>query len=421
MFRPVSDEADKLATELESLRIDRDSPRTKPGCAERSRNRFPVFALLIGVAIVATGLVFFYARSQKSHFFSTEVELVSATLLSPAAPDVLLVSTGYVAARQKATVAPKMTGRIARLLVAEGDRVAPSQVLAELEASSVQAESTELSANIAAGHAKVESAKTEVADAEIKLGREKALASRGAGTQASLDDADAHLVSARARLNSAQADVRSIEAHRSATAVALENTKVRAPIGGTILRKFAEVGEVVPVASPTGIFSLASLDDMEVQADVSESQIGKIFSATPAEIVLDAYPSKRFRGEVHEIRQMVDRAKAAVMVKVRFVDKTVGVLPDMAAKVSFLSRPLDEKSLQAPSKLVAPADAVVERGGRKCVLTLDGERVHELPVTLGDTLGSSIELRSGVAAGTRVIAHPPAELGEGSVAKEKKN
>jgi RND family efflux transporter MFP subunit len=223
-------------------------------------------------------------------------------------------------------------------------------------------------------------------------------------------------------LQSAEADVRAVEARQSAVSVALENTKVRAPFGGTVLRKLVEVGEVIPPFTLTGIVTLASLDDLEVQADVAEAQFHKVKVGTPAEIILDAFPDKRYRGKVSDLRPMVDRSKASVTVKVRFTDKADGVLPDMAAKVSFLTKALDDASLKAAPKLVAPADAVVERDGKRVVFTVEDERAHAVPVTVKGPFGDNngLELSDGPTTGTRVIRRPDDKIREGVTVKEKK-
>ncbi|MGZ3425311.1 MAG: efflux RND transporter periplasmic adaptor subunit, partial [Polyangia bacterium] len=263
-------------------------------------------------------------------------------------------------------------------------------------------------------------ARTDVTDAQTRWKRESDLMQRGAGTQAALDDAKARLDTAQSTLVSAQADVRAVEARQSAVAVQLENTKVRAPFAGTILRKLSEVGEVLPPAG-TGIVTLASLDDLEVQADVAEAQFHKVKVGTPAEIILDAFPDKRFRGQVSELRQLVDRSKAAVTVKVKFTDSSAGVLPDMAAKVSFLTKALDDASLKAAPKLIVPADAVVDASGRKVVFTIDDGHAKALPVTVQGPFGDgTVELAAGPMTGTRVIRRPGDRIRDGVSVKEKK-
>ncbi len=413
-----------MADELASLRIQRDDAPARARTGDRPQTtgkRSGGIGWLVGLIVLGVlGTAgYFVFREGQGRMFSQDVELGSVTLMSPAQNDVTLVATGYVYTRKKAAVAPKTTGRLARLFVDEGSVVKEGQLIGELESADAQAQLAQVRADIAAARAKVERARADVEDARIKFDREDALLKKGAGTQGAFDDAKARVSTARAQLAAAEADVRAVEARQQAAAVLLENTRVKAPFAGTVVRKLAEVGELIP-PSGVGIVTLADLGNLEVQADVSESQFGKVKVGTSTEILLDAFPDKRFRGEVSEIRQTVDRAKASVTVKVKFSDPTSGVLPDMAAKVSFLSKPLDAEALKAAPKLAVPADAVVRRSGRAMLLTIDDDHVHEVVVTLGGAMGSLVELTDGPSPGTHVIRHPDDRLKEGSSVKEKK-
>jgi len=420
---------ERLADELASLRIDRTQRRTDPRFdGPRTPSRGGAGRLVgILVAVVALLVVGGFVWTQgKARVFAEEVELGQVTLVSPQQSDVLLVSTGYVFARRRATIAPKVQGRLAKLFVDEGALVKKDQLIGELESADALAQLAQVRADIASARARVERAEADRKDAEARAAREDDLMKRGAGTQAAVDDARNRLLATHAQESAAQAEARAAEVRQQAAQVVLENTKVRAPFDGTITRKLAEVGEVMAFsASGTpGILSIASLDDLEVQADVAETQFSKVKVGTPGEIILDAFPDRRFRGEVSEIRQMVDRAKAAVTVKVRFLDATPGVLPDMAAKVSFLTHKLDDKELAAKPKLVAPADAVVDRDGQKVLFTVADGRAQRVAVDVAGPVGASdsglVELRAGPTTGTNVIRHPSASLAAGLPVKEKK-
>jgi RND family efflux transporter MFP subunit len=375
----------------------------------------PIVVALLGVA------GFFLYREGSGRFFAEEVELTAVTLMSPAQSDVTLVATGYVYARKKANVAPKAAGRVAKFYVDEGSVVKEGALIVELEAADAQAQLAQVRADIAAARAKVERARSDLQLATTQLKRETTLFDKQAGTQAAMDDTKSRYDAAKTMLASAEADVRSVEARQAAVAVALENTKVRAPFSGTVLRKLVEVGEVIPPFTLTGIVTLASLDELEVQADVAEAQFHKVKVGTPAEIILDAYPDKRYRGRVSDVRPMVDRSKASVTVKVRFSDPAPGVLPDMAAKVSFLTKALDDQALKAAPKLIVPADAVVERDGRRVVFTSADDRAHALPVTVKGSFGEGmLELSDGPVTGTRVVRRPDDKVREGVAIKEKK-
>src|SRR5206468_3096325 len=161
--------------------------------------------------------------------------------------------------------------------------------------------------------------------------------------------------------------------------VNLDNCYVRAPFDGRITQKNTDIGEIVfgftsaGNAGSGGIASLADFSTLMVEADVSESQVAKLKLGTPGEIVLDAFPDRRYRGKVAEVRPRVDRAKATVTVKVGFVDDPADVLPDMGAKVTFLARELDAAAQQAaPTPAISP-DTVVDRGENKAVYVVSGD------------------------------------------------
>src|SRR5205814_5540031 len=222
----------------------------------------------------------------------------------------------------------------------------------------------------------------------------------GAATPAARDTATARLGSAKAALAAGEADVAAAKARVEVARVNLDNCYVRAPFSGRITQKLTDVGEIVfgftsaGNAGNGGIASLAAFANLQVEADVSESQVAKLKIGTPAEIVLDAFPDRRYRGKVAEVRPRVDRAKATVTVKVGFVDDPVDVLPDMGAKVTFLTKELDETAAKAKPIAAVQADAVVERGENKVVWVVDGdEKLRSVPVQTGAPMGGLCALR----------------------------
>ena len=204
--------------------------------------------------------------------------------------------------------------------------------------------------------------------------------------------------------------------------VHLGDVTIRAPITGTVINKPPQLGEYVGPQPPgvtvdMGGIRVADFSTLLVETDIPEGRLNLIKPNGPAEIVLDAYPAKRFRGHVKEITPQVDRAKATVIVKVAFDDDTEGVLPDMSARVSFLAKALDEEAVKIPPKTVVPGVAVVERGGAKVVFVLDEGKARMVPVQLGEAFGSGFELLSGPMPGTRVVKDPPKTLADGQSVK----
>jgi len=151
---------------------------------------------------------------------------------------------------------------------------------------------------------------------------------------------------------------------------------------------------------------------------VAESNLSKIRIGQPCEIQLDAFPDRRFRGQVSRLVPTVDRTKATVMTKVKFLDSEAGegtrILPEMSAKVAFLSREVPADRRQ-PLTVVNP-DAVVARDGKSVVFVVRDGRAVQTPVEPGERLGDAVVV-SGLKAGERVVLSPDAQLRDGSAVK----
>ena len=164
------------------------------------------------------------------------------------------------------------------------------------------------------------------------------------------------------------------------------------------------------------VVTMADMNTLEVEADVSEASVGKVKIDQPCEIQLDALPGERFRGLVTRTVPTVDRAKATVNVKVRFVDKDARVLPEMSAKVAFLSKETPEAE-RTPRTVVAPA-AVTERAGSKVVFVVREGRVVQVALQTGAMLGEVLEVKQGQGSslkpGDKVVLKPSEKLHDGA-------
>jgi RND family efflux transporter MFP subunit len=320
---------------------------------------------------------------------------VAATLTSPSQANAVLTASGYVVAQRKAAVASKGTGRLVFLGVEEGDRVKKGQIIARIEDEDIQA-------NLDQARANLRTYEAEVNDAEQSLERQRNLLVQSLASQADFDAAEFRYKRVIASISSAKAAV-------DAAGVALENTRIRAPFDGTVLLKHADVGEIVaPFGAASNargaVVTIADMASLEVEADVSESNIERISPRQPCEIVLDAYPDHRYQGYVSKIVPTADRAKATVLTKVKFRSYDTRVLPEMSAKVTFLSKAPSSAAAMTRSILTVPATAVVTRDGNQVVYVVDKDRAAKTPVVAGERLGQQIEIKGGITAGTRVIA-----------------
>ena len=347
---------------------------------------------------------------------AVQVEAASVTQMYPSQTFTLLNASGYVVAQRKAAVASKVTGRLIALFVEEGSRVKKGQVIARLESDDVAAARDQAAANLDAARYALEQAKAESNDATITFNRNKELIGQGYVAQAEYDASEARFRKARAGVSAAEAAIQASVAALQGANVAYEYTLIRAPFDAVVLTKNADIGDIVtPIGAAAdakaAVVSIADMSSLQVEVDVSESNLQQVKAGQPCEILLDALPEYRFRGAVHMIVPTADRTKATVMVKIRFIDSDNRILPEMSAKVAFLSREVkgDEEK---PRTVINPA-AVVARKDKKAVFLITENRVIETHVTLGDKLGDMVEVLSGVKTGDRIVLKPLDRMRDG--------
>jgi RND family efflux transporter MFP subunit len=423
---------DHLSSQLASLRIDRATP-------VRRRGRWWPWVLgIAALGALGAGLYVFALPRLQGEIFKTAVSFTEVSSVSPAEASVQLTSAGYVVAQRVSHVAPKVPGKVVQVHVVQGQRVKPGDLLLTLDAADDQASLTAARSGVKAAFARAESAKATVAtvQAELEEGRLQAerqerLAREGVTASGTAEDLVAHVTSLRRRAAAAQAEAAAFTAEaeaRHADVVAMEtrlvNLVLKSPIAGVVVTKPPQEGEVVSPQPPgvsvdMGSVQIADFDTLMVETDVPEQRLQMVKLGTPTEIVLDAFPSKRYRGITAEITPQVNRSKATVIVRVGFVDEKEGVLPDMAARVSFLSKALDPKALKEPPKIIVPSAALAERGGAKVVFVVEEDAVRMVPVKLGPSFGRGFELVDGPRPGTRLVASPPETLADGQRIKEK--
>jgi RND family efflux transporter MFP subunit len=394
------------ADDLSSLRIDRTF-------GPRRRRRWVWMAVALGLA--AAGAAAWYVRPRVE-----TVQVASVVTAYPSQQFAVLNATGYVVAQRKAAVASKATGRLEWLGVAEGSRVKAGEPIARLDAKDVTAQLASATANVEVARAQVEQALAEARDAEAQFARARDLAARGFVSAASVDTARARYERAEATVAASRAAVAAADANRRNAQVAVEYTVIRAPFDGVILSKSANVGDIVTpfssaVDSKGAVVTMADMATLEVEADVSEASLSKVSVGQPAEILLDALPETRFRGVIARMVPTVDRTKATVMTKVRFLDPDPRILPEMSAKVSFLSQPVTETQ-QKPRLAVTP-DAVVERAGRRVVLVVRDDTLTEVPVQAGERIGEQLAIAGEVKSGDKVVLRPAPGLAAGARVK----
>lgn len=403
-----------MPPDLDKLRISRSGEERPPAASRRTR----LFLTAGGAVLLLLVGLYLWGPLRPA----PEVATAVVARVYPAQAYTVLNASGYVVAQRKAAVSSKSTGRLAYLGVEEGSRLKKGEILATLENEDLVAARDQAKAQVNEAKAGLVQAQAEEHDAQLQYKRYKTLVAKDLVARqdydtavARLDKAKAGVAAARARINTAKAGLANAQA-------ALEYSYIRSPFNGVVLTKYAEVGEVVApfgaaVNARAAVVTMADLNSLMVEADVAESNLDKVHVGQPCEISLDAIPNKRFPGEVHMIVPTADRSKATVLTKVKFLEKDDRILPEMSAKVAFLSKPM--KAGERRPRLALPQAAVVTRDGRSFAFLLDSNRVKLTPLTLGPKMGDLVEIDKGLKEGDKVVVKPPASLQDGSRVKVK--
>jgi HlyD family secretion protein len=375
--------------DLSALRIEREPEHEQP----------PARIGRIGLWICIIATIFAIAVFVYNHWIApSRAPLVETLIVKPTvnvSNPPLLAATGYLVADKQSKITPKISGKVVKMNFDVGDKVKKGQVLAVLESTTMQAQLDEVNAQLA--------------EAQREYNRQSALWKQGIANRAALDSADAQLKAARARVDQIK--------------INMQDMTVRAPFDGTIATKNTEVGEVISSVTlgqvsgtlPAGaICTIVDLNTLEVVADVNEGSISQIHEGQPAEVMVDAFPNRKWSGVLKQIIPTADRAKAIVQVKVQILNPDERLLPEMSATVQFLGAPRSEAELREPARIWIPAAALVD--GRLAVVDSD-KRVQWRRVTTGASREGRIEIRQGLREGERVVTENPERLKDGELVR----
>ena len=394
-------------SDLSKLKISRDPAAAPVKSRRRGLKRVVLIVLVLAVAALLV------ARSMMA---PVEVETATVSVAYRSQSYTQLNATGYVVAQRKAAVASKATGRLEWLGVREGSVVRQNEVLARLENRDVTSSMEQAAANIKVTQANLEQGEAELNEAQRNFNRSRDLLAKNFVSPAAHDVAIGRLEKAKAAVSGYRAAIAVAQANHRASQVAVEQTLIRAPFDGVVLTKNANVGDVItPFSSALGsqaaVVTMADMTTLEVEADVSESNLAKVKIDQPCEIQLDALPDMRFRGRLLRLVPTVDRSKATVLAKVRFAELDPRILPEMSAKVSFLSQ--EVPAAERGARVAVHPAAVVTRDGKSVVFAVRDGRAVQLAVEAGDKVGELLEIKAGVAAGDKLVLRPAEKLRDG--------
>ncbi len=396
--------------DLSGLRIDRQSPSSSRPKAPRW---MAVVVVLIGIGL-AVGWLALDRRAADAPASGNEFEVFRVPQQT-ARGGVALSGSGYIEAQVTADLSAKIPGRLEFLEVEEGDHVTKGQLIAQLENADYQARVELTERELLERQAAVAEAAAVLVEDQREVERRQLLVSEGISGQATLDRAVARRDASKARLELAKASLESARARVAVSKADLQNTLIRAPFAGIVVRKMAKVGEMVmpqSIGSDTntksGIVQIADFDTLEVEVDIQESNIARLVEGQPARVTLKSHRDRPYQGVLRQILPTANRAQGTVLVRVRILDADPLVLPKMQADVDFLIEEADELVVEP---IRVPATSVARRNGETVVFLVDDDSVSARVVQTGEALGNDILIVNGLNGG-EVIARVATDVAD---------
>jgi HlyD family secretion protein len=449
-----------MDAELKNLQIDRTQRRSTG--ASRWSARIIVGGVLLFLVLGAWRIT----SGNLNAGPVVEVQRVKSISAASAPEGVVLNATGYIVAAHKIELAAKVIGKVKWIGVDKGDRVTEGQVLVRLEDDEYQAQLLQgkgqlanLQAKldeamhgsrpeeIAQAQANLSSSRADLDNAKVSLDRTKQLVAEKVVALQQLDDAQARYDGALHKVNALQKSYElvklgprqeeidslrgQVDQARGALNYAetnLANTIIRAPVTGTILERAVEKGEFVTTSfvgdrgAKGYVVSIADLNDLEVELDISQNDFAKLHSGQHGTIITDAFPDRKYDGFIKEISPEANRQKATVQIKVKIARPDSYLRPEMNASVAFVSdrKPgPPEGAASAKPVVIVPAAAVHDGA---VFVYLDGKAVRR-PVKTGASSGVSgtqgIRIEEGLVGGEDLITNPPSGLKDGDRVHQK--
>ncbi len=392
---------------LEELRIEREAP------ARRSPWRIAIALLIPAVLLILTA-GFFWLKAARA----PEVTVAVVREESAGNAATVLNASGYVTPRLRATVSSKITGKVTEVLIEEGKSVTEGQVIGRLDDSNARRDLDLAEAQLVSARKALAETEARLKLANITLQRMRTLVKEGVESQSTLDSAQADADALTAHLNQQHEDVAVAEQTVAVRKQNVEDTIIRAPFSGVVTTKDAQPGEMIsPISAGggftrTGICTVVDMKSLEIQVDVNESYISRVFPDQAVEATLDAYPDWQIPSHVILAVPTADRQKATVQVRIKFDKLDPRILPDMGVKVAFL----EKESPHAPEskpKLLVPKAAVRHEGAVDTVYVVQQDRIERRAVKVIGASGAELEI-SGVTRGERVVLGGPPGLADGS-------
>ncbi len=256
---------------------------------------------------------------------------------------VVLNASGYVVARRAATVSAELSGLLRQVLVEEGDRVNKGQVLAVLDRALAAADLDLVNSNMQVKRVAIPALKADIHESQREAARLKTLRKSQFVSEELFTQAQTRLLKHENALLVANAEIERMKAEIQLKQLKYDKHSVRAPFDGVVIEKNAQMGEIVSPDSAgggftrTGICTLVDMASLEIEVEVNEAYIQKVFSGQKVNAILDAYKGENIPSYVEAIIPAADRAKGVFRVRIKITELNEKILPGMGVTVSFLN------------------------------------------------------------------------------------
>jgi RND family efflux transporter MFP subunit len=337
-------------------------------------------------------------------------------------------ATGTLMAEDQAEVAAEIAGRVVATPVERGTAVAQGDVLIRLAPAEADAQASEAEANAAQIEARlgikaggefdvnavpeVQNAKAGFELAQNEFNRIRSLLDQRVVSQSEFDQRRTQMEAARQQYESAKngaaQQYQALQAARARVALAhkaVADTVVRAPFAGLVAERVATTGDYVTKGLKVAV--VVRVNPLRVQLTVPEQFVSAIAVGAPVNFEVDAYPGRQFTGKIRYVSPALEANQRALTVE------AVVANPDRELKPGLFATARIEQPQRTPAVLV-PASAVQTTAGTSRVFIVTGDHVEERIVTVGQTVGSNVEISNGLKAGERVATTNVAQLTDGA-------
>ena len=342
--------------------------------------------------------------------------------------------TGSFVADEQAEVSAEVSGRVVATPVERGTRVAPGAVLVTISGAQASAQLAEAEANAAQIEARlglapgqgfdprrvpeVMNAKAALDLAEAEFERIRSLLEQKVVSQSEYDQRRMHVEAARQQYqmaqNAAEQSFRALGAARARIALAkkaMADTTVRAPFGGLVAERLVSVGDFV--SAGTRVATVVRIDPVRVELTVPEHAVSLIKDGQQVRLSVDAYPGQEFAAQLRHISPVLGADQRALTVE------AIAANPDGRLKPGLFATAAIQLPASDPALLVPVTAVETISGTSRVYVVVNGERVEERIVTIGETLGSQVEVASGLNKGDVVAAEPKGRLSDGAAVRAR--